>query len=311
MLFDPIKIRSLTLSSRLVFLPVGTNFGSREGFVTDKTIFYYVRRASDGVGMIIVEAARVLAYWGHHVILYEKANRIGGQVNLAVLPPWKQELNEIISYCTNALRELNVEIILNKEVTPEMVEENHPDAVLVATGSVPVVPDIPGINSPHVVFAEEGLNNQVEVGKNVVVIGGALVGCETVHFLADKGKRVTILRRGKKIGKEIGYTTRYLLLESLKKYGVQMLPGIQYEKIIENGIIIRVDGQSRLIKAENIVLAAGYLPNDALFRGLKGKVKEIYALGDCVEPRTILEAIHEASAIARTLSYLFWTVAQK
>jgi thioredoxin reductase len=94
---------------------------------------------------------------------------------------------------------------------------------------------------------------------------------------------------------------RYILLESLKAHGVHMLAGVESDQISDDGVSLHFDGQSRFLKADHIVLAAGYLPDDALFRTLKEKGQEVYALGDCVEPRSIFNAIHEGSAIARSL----------
>ncbi|MFA4836558.1 MAG: NAD(P)/FAD-dependent oxidoreductase, partial [Dehalococcoidia bacterium] len=232
--------------------------------------------------------------------LYEREALLGGQLNLAVKPPHKGRIQALIDYFENQLRKLGVIVKLETEITSAVIENNKPDAVVIATGVGPFVPEIPGIKGKNVAPAEDVLCNRVEPGSKVVIIGGELVGCETAEFLADRGRQVTITRRGSEMALNMPSHLRAFLLPRLREKGVTMMTGVKYEQITDKGLTVTGrDGQSQLIEADTIVLAAGARPNTELMSKLQGKVPEIYAVGDCSEPRGILEAIADGSRIAR------------
>jgi pyruvate/2-oxoglutarate dehydrogenase complex dihydrolipoamide dehydrogenase (E3) component len=241
-----------------------------------------------------MEAARITAQRGHDVTLYERESRLGGQLIQAAVPPHKSEITRLIQYLEDQIRKLDVRVELNKDVTPEIVEEFKPDAIVVATGSSPVDPDIPGISEAKVVYAGDVLDNKVEVGERVVIIGGELVGCETAEYLAENGREVTVARRGAEMATRVGPTLRPVLLKRLADNGVKLLPGVKYEGITSSDLVLTTkDGLRKTIEADTIILAAGSQPNKRLFEELKGMASEIYLVGDCVEPRTIRDAINE------------------
>jgi NADPH-dependent 2,4-dienoyl-CoA reductase/sulfur reductase-like enzyme len=251
-----------------------------------------------------MEAARVSALRGHMVTLWEKQGKIGGQLNLATIPPHKESLKEFLGYLTSRIQKSGVAIELNKEATVDSVVGFAPDAVIVANGSRPMLPEIPGIREQKtkVLFAQEVLNGNKEAGPKVVIIGGELVGCETGDFLTEKGKKVTMTSLLKEIATNLPPINRSHLLRRLEEKGVTMLPNVGYDLITEDGVIITTaKGEKRLLKADSIVLCAGLVPEKRLFESLLGKVKECYAVGDCVQPRRILEAIQEAADIARKI----------
>jgi len=137
------------------------------------------------------------------------------------------------------------------------------------------------------------------VGEWVVVIGGELVGCETAEFLADRGKKVVITRRGDLMAVDVPGCTRALLLRRLVEKGVILMPKVKYEEITQAGLMISSGGSHKtLLRADTIILAAGSNPNNDLFKTLKGQVPECYAIGDCVKPRHILEAVEEGMDVA-------------
>ncbi len=255
-----------------------------------------------GGGPAGMEAGRVAALRGHQVMLYEKRERLGGQLILASIPPHKKErIGPLINYMATQVRRLGVHIELGKEATPELIESIGPDAVVLATGVSAFVPEIPGIEGAHVVTAEEALTGKATVGERVIVIGGELVGCETAEFLAEKGKRVTITRRGPRMATKTTLMRRSLLDRLIKK-GVIMLTGVKYERFEDNNlIIITKEGEKKAIEADTTVLAAGARPHRELYKSLEGKVAEIYMAGDCVEPRGIGDAITDGFRIAHAL----------
>lgn len=253
-----------------------------------------------GGGPAGIEAARVAAQRGHRVTLYERERELGGQLLMAAAPPYKQEIARLRDYLARQLEKSGVEVRLGEEVTAQAVEDSKPDAVIVATGATPLIPEIPGVKRDNVVTALDVLSGKSEVGGKVVVIGAELVGCETADFLCQKGKQVTVVRRGPEMATKMFPSNREALLSRLTKRGVALLTGVTYEEITDRGLVITdKEGRRRTLEADSIVLAAGAIPNTALFKALEGKVPQIHVAGDCLQPRRILDAIHDGARLGR------------
>lgn len=255
-----------------------------------------------GGGPAGLEAARVAAIRGHRVTIVEKSRRLGGQLNLAAVPPYKQRIATFTTYMARQIDKLGVTVMLDTEATPELVERLKPDAVVLATGVAPVIPEIAGLDRMKVVTAEDVLSGKAETGPRVVVIGGELVGCETAEYLAEKGKNVTVTRRGPGMATKMGAALRTLQLERLGAAGVRLLPGVKYQRATEKGlVVINPQGQEELLEADTLVLAAGSRPDTTLSRALAGIVPEVHGAGDCLEPRGILEAVGDGFRTGRDL----------
>jgi NADPH-dependent 2,4-dienoyl-CoA reductase/sulfur reductase-like enzyme len=249
-----------------------------------------------------MEAARVAALRGHEVTLYERKSKLGGQLELAVIPPNKVNLQLLVPYLSNQLRKAGVKVGLGREVTGDMIEEMKPDVVVLATGIVPLIPDIPGIGGEGVVNAEDVLLVKVQVGDKMVVIGGDLVGCETAEFLAVRGKRVTIVDVLPQMATKVIPRIREPLLKRLADAGVEMLVSLKCTQVTEEGIEIEdEEGRQQTIEANTIIVAAGSRPNQELLERLKGKVPQIHLAGDCVEPRDIMAAMADGARVGRAL----------
>jgi 2,4-dienoyl-CoA reductase-like NADH-dependent reductase (Old Yellow Enzyme family)/thioredoxin reductase len=243
-----------------------------------------------------LEAARVAGLRGHKVTLFEKSDKLGGQLHVSAVPPGKDIIDNLREYMVRQVEKAGVEVRLGEEVTADSVSEGKPDAVIIAVGATPIVPNIPGIERDNVAHAEAVLAGQVKVGDSVVIVGGELVACETALYLAEQGKRVTICRRGKMILEKMEYRHRRRMQEKLVARGVVMLTGVQYERITEKGLdIVDKEGNTRTLEADAIVVAAGAKPRDELASELEGKVAILYPVGDCVEPRMIREAITDGA----------------
>jgi pyruvate/2-oxoglutarate dehydrogenase complex dihydrolipoamide dehydrogenase (E3) component len=235
------------------------------------------------------------------VTLYEKQPQLGGQLLLATVPPHKDNLVPLAGYLSTQMEKRDVKVNLGVEATPELIEKAKPDAVILATGASPLVPDIPGIGRSNVFTAEQVLKGQL-VGEKVVVIGGELVGCETADFLAEMSKKVTITRRGPKMATLVGPGVREMLLGRLAALGVTMLTSVKYEKFTDKGLAITTkEGEKQIIEADTMVLAAGARPNRDLLKALEGKVPEIYNIGDSAKPGGIAEAMAEGYRAALKL----------
>ena len=247
-----------------------------------------------GGGPAGLEAARVAALRGHEVTLFDKETSLGGQLLVASFPPHKGVLAKLANYLNARVEQLGIKVKLGKEATPEIILKAKPDAVVVATGVTRSVPKLPGIEMAKVVDAADVLTSRTEVGDKVVVIGGGVVGCETAEFLADKGKEVTIVEMLDDLAAGMERWHRQYLLERLDLLGVTILTRTRAEAVQAEGLIVSTESRPKqVLPADTIVLATGATPNQELYRQLSGKVPEIYLVGDCVEPRHIVEAIAE------------------
>jgi 2,4-dienoyl-CoA reductase-like NADH-dependent reductase (Old Yellow Enzyme family)/thioredoxin reductase len=240
-----------------------------------------------------MEAARVAALRGHKVILFDEGEELGGQLILAAKPPFKDTIETFRQYLVRQVTKLGVELRLRQKFSADMVKELKPDIVILAAGVKPFIPQIPGVASRKVIQADEVLMG-TETGERVAVIGGELVGCETALLLIDKGKKVTIMRRGQELATKINRLIREPMLSRLKYKGATILTGVEYQEISDAGVVVKTaDGERRVIEADTVVLAAGSTPNSELAETLKGKVAQVVSVGDCVEPRSIMEAVGE------------------
>lgn len=249
-----------------------------------------------GGGPAGLEATRVASLRGHEVILCEKENHLGGQLWLASIPPYKKEFKEVLSYYETQLRKLNVTINLNCEVTLEVVKKIAPDVVIVATGSVPFVPNISGIERENVVTALDVLGGKREVGEKVVIWGSGLVAFETADYLSEMGKKITIVTR-RKVRMGVENSNEKLLMQRVLERGTKILIYTNVLEVTKEGIIVERGGKKEFIKMDTLVLCLGTQPNTKLYEELKGKVKELYAIGTCARRGEAFEAIQDG----------FWT----
>jgi 2,4-dienoyl-CoA reductase-like NADH-dependent reductase (Old Yellow Enzyme family)/thioredoxin reductase len=240
-----------------------------------------------------MEAARVAALRGHKVVLFDEGDELGGQLIPAAKPPFKDTLEPFRQYLIRQVNKAGVELRLRQKFTPEMVRELKPDVIILAAGVKPFIPQIPGIESKKVIQASEVLMG-ADTGDRVAVIGGELVGCETALLLIDKGKKITIMRRGPELAIKVHRLIREPMLSRLKYKGAAILTSVDYQEITDAGVVIKTaSGEKKLVEADTVVLAAGSIPNSDLAAALKGKVDRVVSVGDCVEPRSIMEAVEE------------------
>jgi NADPH-dependent 2,4-dienoyl-CoA reductase/sulfur reductase-like enzyme len=255
-----------------------------------------------GGGPAGMEAARVAALRGHQVMLYERKNQLGGQLLFASKPPFKDDLVTLMDYLAKQIRKLGVQIELSKEVTPELIDGINPDVVILATGSSPLVPKIPGIDRGNTIIAEDVLSNKLNLGERVIILGGGLVGCETALFLAEKGKKVTIVEMLPEAATNVIPVVRMALLGKLSEKRVTILTNTKVEEIDSTSMTVtNAEGKRQILNADNIILAAGAVSNKQLAENLKGKVQEFYLIGDATEPRRIKEALSEGNHIGRRI----------
>ena len=255
-----------------------------------------------GGGPAGLEVAGVAALRGHQVTLYEKGSELGGQWLVASKAPKKDGFSEVLRYRIGQLNKLRVKIELNKTVTPALIEEVKPDVVVVATGAAPLIPQMPGVDRENVITAHQVLSGKADIGGKVAILGGGMVGCETADFLAERGKKVTIVEMLGKVAKDVGMCRKPPLMQRLTQAGVEILTSTSVKAISDTGIIADRNGVEENIGVfDTIVLALGATSVREIAEQLKGKVSQIYAIGDAVEPRKAIDAIADGARIGREI----------
>lgn len=248
-----------------------------------------------------MEAARVAALRGHRVTLWEKEAVLGGMLIPASVPDFKKDIKHLIDYLSTQIRKLGVNVELKKEATPESVQQLKPDVVIIAVGAGPQAQEI-GIEAGNVVSVLDVLLGKKETGSTVVVVGGGLIGCETAAYLAGKGKKVTVTTRREQLATEdMNPNSMMGLMELIERSKVNVMLNARLLEVNRDGPIVETGGSRKELKADTVVLAQGFKPQPALRDALEGKVPELFAVGDCVQPRNILHAIWEAYHASRLI----------
>jgi len=302
----------------------------REGGLTIEPASTVKKVLVIGGGVAGMKAAAVAAERGHKVSLMEKTDVLGGQVLLNRLIPGREELVTAADDLAGNIRALGVEIMLGKKADLPLVQSMKPDAVVLAAGARPILPEIPGVEQDQVVQAWDVLDGRSGVGRSVIVVGGNAVGLETamylagigtlspevLHFLAanraesmetlmellNKGsKEVTVVEMIKKAGKDIGLTTRWTIMAELRRLGVTIMTGTKAVRIKADGLEIEREDGPGFLNADSVVLAVGSRAENSLAKELEGLVPEFYVIGDAKEPRKALEAIREGFEVGLLL----------
>lgn len=252
-----------------------------------------------GAGVAGVEAARIAAMRGHTVDLYDMDSEVGGQMNLACKPPFKQHLGLMKPYLERQLKLHKVNVHLGQKVTKEDILKMNPDAVVCATGVNPITPDIEG--AKRAVTATDILKGKA-CGKTVAVIGGGSIGCETAEFLAKQGKKVSIIEMTDTLAGNTGKTDQTILLGHLKGYGVKLLTECRVTKITDIDVVYKTkDNCTGFVRAETVVFAVGGRPETSLYDSLKDEIKEIYNIGDSNGGGIIPNAVYEGYTVGNKI----------
>ncbi|MGB9780767.1 FAD-dependent oxidoreductase [Caldanaerobacter sp.] len=247
-----------------------------------------------GGGPAGMSAAKYLARKGHNVTLFEKENRLGGQLNVAQIPPHKQEIGRVIEYLKRDLEKYNVKINLNTKISLRDIKEMQYDKIIIATGSKPAKIDLDTDIAP--LTAIEVLEGNIPEGKSIAIIGGGLTGFETAEYLAEKGKKVTVFEIRSEVGEGIYPMVKKLLLQRLENLKVNIVTDAEVKDISKGKLMYKVKDRFDVIEIEAVVLAVGNVPDEE-FSELKGD-ERIYFIGDCKEVASAVEAIREGAEVS-------------
>ena len=280
-----------------------------------------------GGGPAGLTAAKTAALSGHKVTLYERTNHLGGQLYLAGSLEEKSEFRMFIDALSKQAVNAGVKIKTDRMADSLLIKKDNPEAVIIATGGAPVLSDIPG--QGHVIQAWDVLNGRLVPGKEVVIIGGGSVGVDVALFLAKIGtmdaktfqflflsgaenaetlrelstkglKKITIIEMLPKIASDMGLSTRWVALQMLRRYGIDIKTNTKAEQITPEGIIVSHKGATELLKCQSVIIAAGTrsLQPEGTLEGFSGNV---IVIGDAKSPRKAFDAIREGFHAGRNL----------
>jgi 2,4-dienoyl-CoA reductase-like NADH-dependent reductase (Old Yellow Enzyme family)/thioredoxin reductase len=255
-----------------------------------------------GGGPAGIEAVKWLIERGHDVTIYEKGDRFGGNVLNAVAAPFKKDLKDYLAYMEAYIDHAPARKLLNTEATPEMIKAENYDAVILAVGADPIIPNLPGCDRPNVFWAPDAENGRVECGKNVVIIGASSVGTEASINLAQHGKNVTVLDMADKVSlRSTG--AEYDLMQMSAEYGVKRLLGWKLREI-KDGCVTAEDvntGELKDFAADTVLLAVGMKPRqkEALRYYHTCPETNFFMVGDCAGGGDIRDAVKTAFDAAR------------
>jgi len=259
-----------------------------------------------GAGVAGLEAARVAALRGRRVVLLEREGEVGGQVLIAARAPARAEYAGIVRFLARQVAKLAIDCRLGVDATPELVLAESPDVVIVATGSHPHVPALPGLDGKHVVTDRDVLLDRVEVGDRVVVVDDVHTqqGLSTAEHLLERGRRVEVISRLFYPGQDVGPTSIVPLYSRLFARGVTLTPHTDLVAVEGSSVAVAnvyTGARRRIEGVDTVVLSMGSRSTDALYRALKDRVASLHAIGDCVAPRGIHHAILEGARVGRVV----------
>jgi 2-enoate reductase len=258
-----------------------------------------------GGGPAGLEAARVASLRGHQVVLYEKAEALGGHLREASVPDFKKDLAKLLDWYKKEIANLNLNIKTGVEVSAEAIRKENPEFTILATGSSPIIPNIPGVEKDKVSTAIDVFLGKKKVREKVLVVGGGLIGCETALWLAQQGKKVTIVEILNDLmiaDIPVQHMNRLMLLDLLKFHRVEVFTNTSLLEVTENGVLLLgEDSQKKNFSADTIVLAIGLKPDRELYQTLKGQTPNLYTIGDSRKTQNILNSIWDAYEVARMI----------
>jgi len=262
-----------------------------------------------GGGPAGLEAALTLNRRGHRVILYEKEDKLGGNLVISSIPPFKKDVRRLLAYYLRKIEKSGVEVRPGKPVDVLTLRQENPDAIVMATGARHIIPEIPGLKKGVFHTASEVLkkHDEIEMGEKVIILGAGLVGCEVAWYLSSLGKKVKVFEvlDLDSILTDEHSTNRFYLLYNLKMLNVEILAERKIVEVENKKAVFQKikEGKEEVYSFDLLVMATGFRPRDELVEELKtrGYRGEIYCIGDCAEPRNLYHAIQEGAKVGRDI----------
>lgn len=247
--------------------------------------------AGGGVGGM--KAAITAAQRGHQVILLEKTGELGGILKSEQALPFKYEMYQLGLTLARQMEKEGVEVRLNTPATPELLEQLAPDALILAVGSTPIVPPLPGINAENVVVVNDYYLKKDRVADTVVVLGGGLAGCECAVHLGMEGKKVHLVEMRDSLAVDCNIRHRPILMQQVEQF-TTVHTGLQGLRVTEEGLVCKdAEGQEVLIPGKTVICAVGQRSNRDVVNALRGCAPFVREIGDCARVSNITNAVYQ------------------
>lgn len=246
-----------------------------------------------GGGPAGMEAAITLADRGHQVILAEKSGRLGGAIRFAGHVSFKSKLDQLVQVLIRRVERRKITVMLNTGMTPELARSLRPDAIVCAIGADPIVPPVPGVDLEIAVSAVGMHEHMEEIGQNVVILGGGLVGCEESILLGELGKKVTVLEMKPELCRDAPFLHHEAVLLEMERLGITARTGMRCTGILPDGVTAEQDGKEIKLPADTVIIAAGLAPKLDEAESFRSCAPEFWKIGDCRQARNVRLAIHE------------------
>lgn len=257
-----------------------------------------------GGGVAGMEAARTAAMRGHRVALYEKHSQLGGNLIPGGSHRFKKDVRELNAWYQNELNRLPIEIHTEEFVTEAQLKNMEADVMILATGSVPIMPKVPGIDDKKVIGCMDAFAHPEKVGHKVVVIGGGLVGCEIALDYAQEGKIVTVVEALPKIlsaGIPSPIPNGQMIPDLFEYYHVTVLKNHKLSAVENGKAVLDFNGQKKELEADSIVIAVGFRPAPSMAQELHGCGAVVYEIGDEKQVSTILHAVWDGYEVGNNI----------
>jgi 2,4-dienoyl-CoA reductase-like NADH-dependent reductase (Old Yellow Enzyme family)/thioredoxin reductase len=257
-----------------------------------------------GAGPAGLAAARMAAMRGHRVLVCDERGSLGGIARLAAIPPSRGEIMDLVNFLTAELERLNIEVRLNVELTRELIYALKPDAVVLATGSLPEIPLIKGLfqSGMDVFTVLDVLDGRALPGDGVLVIGGGQAGLVLADYLGEQGIRVAVLNRKQHFAEELSSNDRYYLRERLKQHPVTLFKQVTIKRFLPDGVEFRSEGRPHILHGfDTVVIADAMTAIRKSLELFKGTGIELHVIGDAKSPRTLQFSQSEAEEVGRAI----------
>lgn len=248
-----------------------------------------------GGGPAGLTAARLAREAGHAVTIFEKENRLGGQLYAAGAAPHRENWLKLMKFLKNEISRLKIPVKLKTAFTPELARKLKADAIIWAVGADPFQPKISGIDQKNVFTSRELLEGRAKIGKKVLIAGGGCAGAQTAEYLAKKKHRVTIIEATGDIAMDAPIDERALLLGRLGDYKVNIITNTKVMNINNKSVVIENEKGVKTIPSDSVVMCLGSRPHDAMVDEIRKITPNLIIVGDALQPRRVTEAVADAA----------------